>query len=513
MALIVLALLLSLAVFTQSASAQQLYVAGGSPACSDDRSAEQARSPATPLCSIPRAMDLADDGALIVVRGGDYPQLKVDGYRRAATVTVMAAPGERATLAGVQLSRCSHLRVQGFTVTSRFDVVQEADHIEIVGNDVGNQRSGIYLYGWVDPPGQVSDVLIEGNTIHDIDYTGGQGPADGYGIQMSGNVAGVTIRHNTIRSVAEDYIQGGGSHITVEGNRFEGPSLAGSHPDAHADLWQVYGTSDHLSFTDNVVRNTGTSSGLLLQFSSAAQPHRDVVIANNVFDHGSDGYEMQIYNTVGLRVVNNTILNGSYGIVFRRDDRVPAGDDYVVANNILTAAPGRNAINSEVPLGTEDFNWIAAPGSSAGGHGRHDLVGGRPRFVDAAAGDFHLVPGSRGTGAGDATVAPPDDLEGRPRAGGPDLGALQSVPPGPILSEVALTTARIGMRTSRPARLRVSIEPFAGRTRVLTVSARRPGPVSAPLRPALAPGSYVVTVRATTHDGRRSQGIRTVRVP
>jgi hypothetical protein len=82
-----------------------------------------------------------------------------------------------------------------------------------------------------------------------------------------------------------------------------------------------------------------------------------------------------------------------------------------------------------------------------------------------------------------------------------------------LLSEVALSSGQVSVRTSRPARLRVSIQPFAGRSRALTVAARRPGLASAPLRPALGPGSYVVTVRATTHDGRRSQGIRTVRVP
>ncbi|UGS37753.1 right-handed parallel beta-helix repeat-containing protein [Capillimicrobium parvum] len=513
MALTVLALLLSLVLSANGGGPPQLHVDRSSGTCSDDRTATAAASPATPLCSIPRALDLASAGDTIVVHGSDYPQLKVDGYHRDATVTVLAAPGAPVTLDGVELSRSDHLRIQGFRVTSRFDVLQSGDHLQIVGNDIGNQRSGLYLYGWVDPAGLVSDVLIAGNTIHDIDYTGEQGVAEGYGITMAGNVARIEITHNTIRSVGEDYIQGGGSFITVTGNTFLGPSLAGSHPDAHADLWQVFGTSDHLTFTDNVVRHTGTSSGLLLQFSSAAQPHRDVLIANNLFDHGSDGYEMQLYNTTGLRVIGNTILNDSYGIVFRRDDRVPDGSGYVIANNIVRAAAGHRAISYEALWGTEDFNWIVTPGSGPSRWGRHDIVGGMPRFADAAAGDFHLVTGSRGTGAGDSAVGMPTDLAGRSRGDGPDLGAYQSSPAGPALDAIGLTSSSVRGYAGAAAALRVSIEPQAGRSRSLTTQVRDRGMWSAPLGRRLAPGTYVVTVRATARRGGRSQAIRTVRIP
>ena len=508
----VLALLASLMLSVASAGGPppggpQLHVGGASS--SDQRSLQEASSAQTPVCSIPRALDLAPAaGATILVHGGSYPSLKLDNYHRDAMVRVVADPAGSATIDGIQISRTDHLRIEGFRVTSRFDVVQDAHDLEIVGNDIGNQRSGLYLYGWTDPPGMIRDVLIEGNAIHDIDYTGQQGPAEGYGIQMTGNVSNITIRANTIRSVAEDYIQGGGTGITVDRNTFLGPSLAGSHPDAHADLWQVYGTSQRLRFTNNLVRNTGTSSGLLLQFSGPAQPHRDVVIANNVFDHGSDGYEMQLYNTVGLRVVNNTVLNSSYGLALRRDDQVPDGSDNLITGNILSAAPGHAAISSEIDWAKEDFNWIVTPGTGPQRWGRHDIRGGQPAFVDPATADFRLRPGSRGTGAADAADATPTDRRGRPRGAAPDVGADQSAPAGPRIAGIGLDRSQVRVRVTQPGRVLVRVEPALGSARHLTLDAARASTVRGRLRPQLGPGAYVVNVRVKGRHGPPSQANR-----
>jgi hypothetical protein len=222
---------------------------------------------------------------------------------------------------------------------------------------------------------------------------------------------------------------------------------------------------------------------------------------------------MQIYNTIGLRVVNNTILNDAYGIVFRRDDRVPDGSDYVVANNIVSAAPGRRALNAEAFWGTEDFNWIVTPGPHSGPWGRHDVVGGTPRFVDPQTGDLRLVPGSRGTGAGDAAVATATDPAGRQRPAGPDVGAYQAAPLGPGLASVTLAARRLGVWVDRAARLQVRIQPAAGRERRLNLRTKGAERVDQVLRPGLPPGTYVVTIRATGRDGKRSQAIRTVTLP
>ena len=234
---------------------------------------------------------------------------------------------------------------------------------------------------------------------------------------------------------------------------------------------------------------------------------------NNLFDHGSDGYEMQLYNTVGLRVIGNTILNGSYGIVFRRDDRVPDGSGYVIANNIVQAAPGHRAISYEAFWGTEDFNWIVTPGVRAEplGPARHrrrraPLRRCRRRRLPSRAGQSrHGRRRLRGR------------VSDRPRRPRPRRRARPGrLPVGPDRAGARRPRA---VAEPRP-RLRGRGGPAAGVDRASgrpdAIARRRgagPRTWSAPVGRPLGPGTYVVTVRATTRSGGRSQAIRTVRIP
>ena len=49
----------------------------------------------------------------------------------------------------------------------RFEVLESARDLQVVGNELSRQRSGMFLFGWRE---QVRDVLIERNLIRDIDY-------------------------------------------------------------------------------------------------------------------------------------------------------------------------------------------------------------------------------------------------------------------------------------------------------------------------------------------------------
>jgi hypothetical protein len=449
----------------QAGAATQIYVdaAGVGGPCSDARGAAEAASPTTPLCSVGRALQVAPAASQVVVRAGSYPQINVSSFSRPDYVTVQAYPGERVAVAGVQLRDVDHLRVQGFTVTTRFDVTGSDHDVQVVGNDIGNQRSGLFVYG---EGGGSTNITISGNTIHDIDYPEADSTAsgEGYGIQMIGNVSNVAITGNTIRSVVEDYVQGGGTNISVSGNTFLGPSRRYGHSElVHADLWQIFGSSSQITFANNVARNTGTQNGLLFQFSSTDQPHRDIRIVNNVFDHASDGTEMQIYNTTGLLIANNTAIGSKDGVLIRKDDRVAAGSNYRIVDNIFQSNQN-TSISQEVNWGVEDYNIIVHPGfASRGAFGPHDLVGRSPTFVDAGAGDYHLAPGSIGIDAGTPDGATAADIEGFPRGGKPDIGAYEWHLPGagsansesaPALSRLKVVPKRFKVARGRLAKRR-----------------------------------------------------------
>ncbi len=424
----VLAMLAVLALAAQVQAAQPIYVDGASRGgqCSDQRSVRAARKPRTPLCSMARALQIAPAGSRILVRAGSYPQLRVEGFHRGSMVTLRSFPGERVAVDGVRIKDSDHLRVQGFTVTDRFDVVGSDHDLQILDNDIGNQRSGLFVYG--EDAGS-SDIRIAGNTIHDIAYPESQSTAsgEGYGIQMIGRVRNVVIERNTIARILEDYLQGGGDNIVVNRNTFLGPSRRYGHSDlVHADLWQIFGSSSHIVFSNNVARNTGTQNGLLFQFSGPDRPHQDVQIVNNVFDRASDGTEMQIYNTNGLLIANNTAIGSKDGTLIRYDDRVAPGSDYRIVNNIFQSRQG-TSIGFERLWGVEDFNVIVNPGHSRRrDFGRHDIVGRWPRFVDRARGNFRFANG-RSVGVADGTPvgATRRDITGRRRDGRPDVGAYE----------------------------------------------------------------------------------------
>jgi Right handed beta helix region len=317
--------------------ATPVYVQPGA-GCDDDRKAETAAHVDTPVCSIPRALELAEGRAAVVLRGGTYPALEVDGYHPPGWVTVRPYRDEAVTLQGLEIADTERLQVDGVRIEGAATIRGSDRDVALTRSEIGDQRSGLWVYG---EGAGISHLRIEHNSIHDIDYPepAATDGAAGYGIRLQGTLSEVDIRGNRVSRVVEDYIQGGGDRITVEGNLFEGPSLRGHHADAiHSDLWQVYWPGSELAFRGNVALRTGTQNGLLFQFSDKGRPHRHVVISDNVFDHASDGTDMQIYNTDGLTIARNVAVGSAYGTMLRVDDRVPEGGHYRVVDNVLEAS-------------------------------------------------------------------------------------------------------------------------------------------------------------------------------
>jgi hypothetical protein len=394
--------------------------------CSDALTARRADSPKRPICSLERALATAPPESTVILRRGKYPGLTIERLRRKGFLTVLSYPGERASVEEVSIEDSDNVAVVGLKVRNGFSVSGSGRDLAFVGNEIGHQPQGMVLYGYGGPG--LSDLLIAGNSIHDIDYPQPSSPDGiaGYGIRMMGTVRDVTIRRNTIRSVVEDYMQGGESHITVEGNTFLGPSLRYDHSaDVHADLWQIYWPSKDIVFRNNVVRNTGTQNGLLFQFSAPGPPHRNVVIENNLFDHASDGTEMQIYNTRGLRIANNTAVGSALGTWMRVDDRVPSGSRYRVVNNIFDSKDG-TPFELQARVGVEEHNVITSRGGvRRRAFDRTDIVGRSPSFVAARTGDYRLKHGSLGVDDGTPLGAPHTDLDGDRRDARPDVGAFE----------------------------------------------------------------------------------------
>src|SRR5689334_10652267 len=84
--------------------------------CSDSVTADVAQDPATPWCTVAKALNAAPDGTLVVVRDGTYDAASVTGRHLVTGISVAAAPGEQPLLRSVSLVKSDRFTFSGFAL-------------------------------------------------------------------------------------------------------------------------------------------------------------------------------------------------------------------------------------------------------------------------------------------------------------------------------------------------------------------------------------------------------------
>jgi hypothetical protein len=318
--------------------------------------------------NLSNALSSAASGSTICLHGGTYSggRIAASATNKSSFVTIQSVSGETASIGSTLFDNARYLRFQGLKFTNGIEFVPNASHVELIGNEITG-REGIYFFGDERISSSVDSILIQGNNIHDIDYTGSQGVSDGYGIKGIGDAHAITITGNTIKSVAGDYIQSGSADDwTVNANAFLGPTRVNSHPQEHQDLWQIYSGGDGVTFTNNVARDTGTHESLLFQTGN----YRNVRVENNLFDNDSVGYTCQLYQATGMIFRNNTIIGSHWGCLFRDEASRAAGSGYQIDHNVFTGTEDGPDIATEGRAGSwgsYDYN-VSSDGSASGSH-------------------------------------------------------------------------------------------------------------------------------------------------
>ena len=342
---------------------------GGSASCTQTLSSG---------ANLSTALSSAAAGAVICLSSGSY-SANVTKINKSSMVTVQPAPGASPTLSYSMLNQATNLRFQGLKFTGGIEALGPSSKIQLVDNEfVG--PFGFHANGQEQSNGtEVTDVLIDGNNMHNLDYTGTQGTANGYGITASNGAARFTITDNTIKSPASDYIQFASPNtVLIDHNTFLGPSLLGSHAD-HQDLVQIFGGGKNVTFTNNVARNTETQESLLFQEGAFT----NVVIENNLFDHDSRGYTCQLYQSTGMVFRNNTVVGSHWGCLFRDLASSAAGSGYQIDHNVFTNTAEGSDISTEGRAGswgTYDYN-VSEDGSA---NGSHSVRNWSPSWSDAS---------------------------------------------------------------------------------------------------------------------------------
>jgi hypothetical protein len=424
--------------------------------------------------------------------------VEASGNAEDGPIVFRNAPGEHPVIDGTGLDvptgfrglfsidSQSYVTIQGFEVQNYTTAQQghapvgifvtgASDHISILDNRVhgietqvqgssGGDAHGIAVYG-TDSNHPIDPVTISGNEVFDCKLGSSES------VVVNGNVAGFVISHNTVHD--NDNI---GIDVIGYEEKASDPSVDVARDGVVSDnlVYNIdsygnpaYGTDRSANgiYVDGgrdviVERNVIHDVNIGMEFASehGGRSTSYITARNNLVYHSSviglaiGGYDTKRGNTEHCIIVNNTFYeNEGVELLVQFNTR-----DNVIQNNIVVANSARQFLQNpyeETFDNVIDHNIYYAPGGGdqgtwewkrttyrsfseyvkATGNDRNSMFAD-PRFVDAAAVDFQLQPGSPAIDAGAYLTASGDtDAAGEPRAaaGVIDLGAFEVPAPAP----------------------------------------------------------------------------------
>jgi hypothetical protein len=368
------------------------------------------------FATIQAAIDASVDGDTIVVGPGTYHEridflhknitvqssagratTTIDGGGLGVVVKMVTDPGETPTL-------------RGFTITGGGGSS---------GNDGGIDQSG--------GPALIEDNLVTGNRF-----------CDGGGIEV--DFSSATIRGNTITNNSQQSCSGGsgGGGVSIGGAgtvQLIGNVIDGNHHGSWAGGISLFAAGTP-TVERNIVTNNGAGSGGGAMWIVNAS---NATIRNNLFAGNSapEGGAIDLgvpSGEVGPLIANNTFAGntateGAALYVEGFPDTTRISNNLIVGggsaaqvfcDGLRDPNPPILAFNDVVSTGTTRYGGVCPDPTGTNGN-----ISVAPTFVDAAAGNYHLAPGSAGIDAGTASGAPATDIDGdvRPQDGNGDGSA------------------------------------------------------------------------------------------
>lgn len=275
--------------------------------------------------------------------------------------------------------------------------------------------------------------LAEGEANYESVTTGGSdwstyAKTNTNGINLNGHH--LIVRNSHVHHMAGGGVGGGGDYITIE------------HNDIHSNSWYSFYATSGISFMNDkdydnnttdykiIIRNNvvhdnetkvkwektkGYSDGNGIIFDvDEAYKGKKLVINNIVYNNGGGG--IHIYRSNNVHVINNTVYHNSRSPHLKYPNMdVQSGDNAIFLNNISIARDEEG----EYANGSAGWNNLFANNIYGGLTrflGKNDKVAD-PKFVSVTEEnyDFHLQQDSPAIDTGTRTMAPNEDLEGKPR--------------------------------------------------------------------------------------------------
>jgi parallel beta-helix repeat protein len=376
-------------------------------------------SAGTPWQTLQKAANSVSPGDTVVVRSGQYAgfDLRRDGTAT-GRITFDAEPGvlinarNSRTPDGINLEGADYVTIDGFTVIGmpRTGIRSVTNEGVILRNNRCDQNGR-----WGILTGFSKDVLIENNEC--------SRSAEEHGIYVANSADNPIVRGNLLWSnranglhMNGDIEVGGGDGI-ISGALVENNIIYDNGRGGGSGI-NCDGVQSS-RFQNNLLYNNHASGISLYRIDGGGGSTGNVVVNNTILQAADARWAINIADGSTDNTLLNNILYNAHSfrgsITVEADSLAGLVSDYnVVMNRLSTDAGGTRLTLAQ---------WRAATGQDA-----HSIIATPAElFVDPAAGNYRLKPGSPAIDRGTSSQVPPRDIAGnaRPSGAANDIGAYE----------------------------------------------------------------------------------------